>query len=188
MNEWTGTVNTLGQDSYPDEFAGAVLANGQEDLYVVANATTFLNVVAASDTQGLPYKVITVPRSYQALTDLMGRITSDSTTLRAEGVALSGWGTDPASDSVQVTLQAPTASDLSTFAATTGTTVAPTISAPPAVDAQTGATITPATYTGAVGDYLTQMFGAGVTVAASTTGPASQDDWLATGWSHPSGK
>ena len=66
------------------------------------------------------------------------------------------FGPDPASDSVKITLDTPTASDLSAFSATTGTSV------------------TAAAYTTAVGGYLTKAYGPNVTVSATTTAPLTQ--------------
>ena len=119
-------MNTLGESSYPTQFAGAAVVGGDElDVYAVANDARLLQAVAASDTQGFPYTVITVPDGSQALSDLTSRIAGQGSALKAAGVDLGFFGPDPAGDSVKVTLETPTASDLSAFSATTAPRASP---------------------------------------------------------------
>lgn len=118
-------VQTLGVKQYPATFAGATLEpSGVTVVYAVAASDTGLvSAVQALNTQGYPVQVVAVSRSYSQLMAISDKLFRAYSHLRAMGIKLSGFGPDPASGTVTVTLQKPTASDMSALASTQGVPV-----------------------------------------------------------------
>lgn len=118
-------VETLGVEHYPSTFAGATLEpTGVTDVYaVVASDAKLVSAIEALNTQGYPVKVVGVTRSYSQLNALSAALGQAYSHLKTEGINLSQWGPDPSSGSLEVTLQKPTASDISALASSVGTSV-----------------------------------------------------------------
>jgi hypothetical protein len=112
------SVNVLGENSYADVFAGSVISEcgSRLTIAIVPDAPgsgAFLNAVAAQDTGHLAYIVRDVSRSWATLTELTNTLASVSwTEQHVLGLAIRGFGPDPSTDTVLVTLQSPTAQDL----------------------------------------------------------------------------
>jgi Trypsin len=156
-------VETLGVEQYPATFAGATLEpTGVTDVYAVAASDAGLvSAVEALDTQGYPVKVIAVNRSYSQLMAISDKLLGAYSHLQAKGISLSEFGPDPSSGTVTVTVQKPTASDMSALASARG------------------APVTSSNYNDEASAVLKQQVGAGITLQSqSDTGywdPVARD-------------
>ncbi len=166
---FAGSINSLGEDSYPDTFAGSFFTGcpGQLTVAVVPTALdagAFLNAVTSADAGGVLYTVVDVPNSWATLTASTNVLSSVSwTNLEATGLNIRGFGPDPNNDTVAVTLESPTAENL---AAIDSEASALGISHSPA---------TASTYPGVATEVLTELYGGDFSVAGSYGLPLTLD-------------
>lgn len=162
-----GSVNVLGENSYADVFAGSLISECGSRLTIAIvpsapDSRAFLNAVAALDTGNLPYTVRDVSRSWATLAELTNTLASVSwTEQKAAGLAIQGFGPDPSTDTVVVTLEAPAAQDLA------------------AVDSEANElglshpAVTAATYPSLAAQVLTALYGGRFSVAPAYGAPLS---------------
>jgi hypothetical protein len=113
-----GRIERMGETRYASVFAGAQIAAGTIDVYVIPGLdNAFLKAVAKADSAGLPYTVKHVGRSYAAQAATSKWISSHLGTLRKQGISPQWWGPHPSDDAVRVALQSPSASQLSALRA-----------------------------------------------------------------------
>ena len=118
-------VQTLGQNSYPNSFAGAELnAQGQVIVYAVASDdTALLSDIAALNQDRYPVVISPTSLSYNQLDTLNNEITANVPQLATDGVQIESSAPDPASGTVTVTLMQPGIQATSALAQTIGTPV-----------------------------------------------------------------
>jgi hypothetical protein len=156
-------VETLGVEQFPATFAGATLEpSGVTVVYAVASSDAGLvSAVQALNTQGYPVQVVAVSRSYSQLNAIADKLFRAYSHLRAMGINLSEFGPDPASGTVTVTMDEPTASNMSALASAQG------------------AAITSFNYRDEASAVLEQQAGAGITLqsqyAAYSFAPVARD-------------
>lgn len=144
---FSSEVATLGQKQYPDTYAGGTLEpSGVTVVYAVAASDAGLvRAVQAMNTHGYPVRFVAVKHSLRQLLAISNKLFRAYSHLRAEGINLSGFGPDPKSGTVAVTLIKPTASDMSALASARGTPVTPSNyrnEAAAVLEQQAGAAIT----------------------------------------------
>lgn len=113
LEQLAGTIDQLGENSYPTTYAGDQISNGVLDLYVItADDSSFLSAVATANSAGLPYTVVGATNSYASLDATSQWLATNETTLEGEGIAPGWWGASPADNAIRVALQSPTSAQL----------------------------------------------------------------------------
>lgn len=150
-------VETLGANSYPNSFAGAVLTPaGITDVYVRPSSDSpLINAIKAINTSGYPVDVVDTSRSYAQLNALNARLGAAYEQLKQSGIELAQSWPDPPSGSVRVSIVAPNTFDLSALASRL------------AVTGKTSSPVTASNYLNAASTFLTSEFGPGITVQST---------------------
>jgi len=119
---FANAMNTLGIEKYSDSFAGAqITPAGKIILYAVpSDDASFLGAVPGVDPLSIPYTVVAVSHDYAQLNELTQQLAKDQPTLTAEGIAMSSWGPNAATGTVEVTLGTPSPADLAEVAVPAG--------------------------------------------------------------------
>lgn len=125
IQEFQETVQTLGQSQFPNTFTGTTLSSSGELLvFALPGSTALESAITALDTAGLPWTVESVPRSYNELQALNSQLGASYQTLLNDGVLLQSSGPDPATGTVDITLQPPSATALQQISSLPGNTPA----------------------------------------------------------------
>ena len=155
---FSGAVQTIGQQQFPTIFAGATLnSDGSLTIYCTRVTSALKTFVAKADTDGTTYTFVLVPRSFATLHKTTLAIAHDGHRLRSKGVALNGWGPDPAHGQVKFHLTEPSASQMEDLASA--------LSVP-------ASSITLTTYPHAVETLLQRQFGTFVVVSSTYRPPS----------------
>jgi hypothetical protein len=111
-------VQTLGQETYPDTFAGTQFeTSGVTTVYISANNPSFQNAVNSLDTGGYPVQYVLVNESFNQMSTEMSTVTTGISRLQTDGINPTKLVPDPATGKVDVTLAEPSISDLSALSA-----------------------------------------------------------------------
>jgi hypothetical protein len=158
-------VETLGAEHYGGSFAGAALTpSGVTEVYALpASDAGLVRAIKAINTHGYRVTFVATRRSYNQLNALTLRLIAANNSLKALGVTPTQGDPDPASGSIQVSVEAPTKAALAKLSADSD------------VRARIGAPIAAANYKSAVSALLSEKLGPGYTVEskysqAATTG------------------
>ncbi len=164
LDEFGATVNQLGEAAYSGSFAGTMISGCNLSIFIVENSNTaaFLQAVSSADSSEVPYTTTQVTTSWAAMAGLTSTLASAYSTITAEGVSLRGWGPNPATDSVLVTLSAPTSTQIAQLASTLRSAVAP----PGITTAVSGAN-----YQQLAGQVLEASYGPGLSIAGAYGAP-----------------
>ncbi len=151
---FSSQVETIGEEQYPDSFAGAVLTpSGVTDVYaLVASDSGLVSAINAANTSGFPVTVIGVSRSWSQLEAVNSALLQAHSSLQSQGIDLAEFGPDPASNSVVATVANPTNGDVSALAAAVG------------------AQVSSSNYSSEVLGLLESQFGQGITVQMQSPG------------------
>ena len=107
LRSFAEKAQRLGISEFAAFFAGARLAAGKLDIYVVAaKGTAFLHAVAAADRASIPVTVISVRHSWADQMATLNWLTKHTSTLTRQGIRLNSWAPSPADDAVRVQLRA----------------------------------------------------------------------------------
>jgi hypothetical protein len=109
IQDFASQVETLGETAYGDSFAGSVLGPTGE-LTVYANPNTdgaFVAAVGNLNTGGFVVQYLPAAISYNGLNAMTNALTAKESLLAGDGVELLQASQNPASDSVDVTVAAP---------------------------------------------------------------------------------
>lgn len=118
VNSFAGTVETLGEQQFPDTFAGAVLSpDGVVTIYATLHDHALTAAVAKINKSSDRVDFVTSRFSFSKLTGLTGDLAKHAGRLQHDGVTLSAWGPDVPFDAVYVTLLRPTRNDLQRLSA-----------------------------------------------------------------------
>ena len=110
-------IQTIGQEQFPTIFAGATRnSDGSYTIYCTQVTPALKTAVANEVTAGTTYTFVIVPCSFATLKQTTLAIAHDGHMLRSKGVALNGWGPDPAHGQVKVRLTQPSASQMQELA------------------------------------------------------------------------
>lgn len=113
VNHFAGSVETLGEQQFPDTFAGAVLSpDGVVTVYAKAHDRGLKAAVAAINPKADPVNFVASKFSLNELDALTGELARHADRLQGNGVSLSEWSPDAPFDAVYVTLLRPSNKDL----------------------------------------------------------------------------
>lgn len=107
-------ITTLGQQRFPEVFAGVTLRSPQVITIYLRSGHRSNEFIRRADDIARNTSIVVkyVRRSFSQLNALTHRIARDWHALRAEGLNLQSWGPDPSSGTVLVSLSTPTSQDL----------------------------------------------------------------------------
>lgn len=113
VNHFAGSVETLGEQQFPDTFAGAVLSpDGVVTVYAKAHDRGLKAAVPAINPKADPVKFVESKFSFTELDALTSELARHADQLQGNGVSLSEWSPDAPFDAVYVTLLRPSNKDL----------------------------------------------------------------------------
>lgn len=107
-NQFAMQVNSIGIKGYASSFSGVTPESANSvEVYITGKGTNFVGVVDTMRHHGVNVVFKTAKHSYAQLQSMTRKLAHDDSKLWAKGVHLQGWGPDPASNAVKVTLAAP---------------------------------------------------------------------------------
>lgn len=125
LNQFADQVQTLGQTSYPDSFAGAELtSSGQVLVYAVPSSdASLLAAIKSMNSDDFTVTVVPVGESWSELSGYTENLVNMADTLAADGLHIYMVVPNPATSAVDITLSQPTPGDLNALAAASGLSV-----------------------------------------------------------------
>jgi hypothetical protein len=134
LQDLASSIDDLGTSTYPSNYTGVQISNGELDVYIVpGDDQALLSAIAATDSAELPYTIRYDTRSYSVEAATSQWLADNRTLLQNEGLNPGWWGADPAEDAVRIALQTPTSADLANLQSAANKALSP----PPTVSPDT---------------------------------------------------